>query len=113
MSKTNQVQLIGNLGQQPSLITSDTGKLLTSFSMATKDHYKNDKGEKVESTEWHNIVVFGKLAQIICNHTQKGSKVLIQGKLQTRQYQTKEGENKYRTEIIANEVLFLDNKTNN
>jgi single-strand DNA-binding protein len=111
MSKTNHVQLIGRIGQKPELITTNTGKLVCSFSLATSDSYKNDKGDKVEQTEWHNIVAFGKVAELITKYLEKGSRLLLQGKLQTRQYQTKEGENKYRTEIIADEVLFLDNKS--
>lgn len=110
MSKTNQVQLIGRIGQKPEIITTNTGKIVSSFSMATTENYKNDKGEKVETTDWHNIVAFGKLAQLIEQYLTKGSKLLIHGRLQTRQYQTKEGDNRYRTEIIVEDVLFLDNK---
>jgi single-strand DNA-binding protein len=113
MSKTNQVQLIGRIGQEPQLITTEGGKMVSSFSMATKEVFKNEKGEKQEHTDWHNVVVFGKLAQLVVQYLKKGSQLMVQGKLQTRNYQTKEGESKYRTEIIVNDVLFLDNKTDN
>lgn len=113
MSKTNQVQLIGRIGQKPELITTENGKIVSSFSMATTETFKNDKGEKMETTDWHNVVLFGKLAELVCKYLSKGSRLMVQGKLQTRNYTTKEGDSKYRTEVIVNEVLFLDNKTDN
>lgn len=108
MSKTNQVQLIGNIGQAPKLI--ETGELtsIATFSMATNDTFKDQDGNKQKRTDWHNIVCFSKLANLVSEYTKAGSKILVNGKIQTRQYTNKEGINKYITEIIATDVMFLD-----
>ncbi len=103
----NKVQLIGHLGQDPEIVTLDGVKKLAKFSMATTDHYKNANGEKVEDTQWHNIVVWGKTADIVENYLVKGKQVAIEGKLTHRSYDTKEGEKRYITEIRCNELLLL------
>ena len=106
----NKVQLIGNLGNNPEIITLDSGKKLAKFSIATNESYKNANGEKVTDTQWHNIVAWNKTAEIIERYLQKGSEVAIEGKLTSRNYETKEGEKRYVTEIVCNELLMLGNK---
>ena len=103
----NKVQLIGNLGSQPEIINLESGKKLAKFTMATNESYKNEKGEKVQDTQWHNIVAWGKIAQIIEQYVNKGQEVAVEGKLTTRVYETNEGKKRYITEIIANELLLL------
>ena len=103
----NKVQLIGHLGQDPEIVTLDGGKKLAKFSMATTDHYKNANGEKVEDTQWHNIVAWGKTADIVESYLVKGKQVAVEGKLTHRSYDTKEGEKRYVTEIRCNELLML------
>lgn len=105
----NNVQLIGRLGNDPELRTFDSGKKMTSFSMATNETYYNNKGEKVSDTQWHNIVAWGKKAEVIDSYLKKGSEIAIQGKLVNRKYE-KEGVTKYITEISLNEMLMLDKK---
>lgn len=107
----NNVQLIGRLGNDPELRTFDSGKKMTSFSLATNETYYNNKGEKVEDTQWHNIVAWGKKAETIESYLKKGSEIAIQGKLVNRKYE-KEGVTKYITEINLNEMLMLDKKEN-
>jgi single-strand DNA-binding protein len=106
----NKVQLIGNLGNNPEIITLDSGKKLAKFSIATNESYKNTNGEKVTDTQWHNIVAWNKTADIIERYLQKGNEVAIEGKLTSRNYETKEGEKRYVTEIVCNELLMLGNK---
>ncbi|MGB6150572.1 MAG: single-stranded DNA-binding protein [Pricia sp.] len=103
----NRVQLIGNLGQDPEIVTLESGSKLAKFSLATSDYYKNANGEKVEDTQWHNIVAWGKTAEIVESYLTKGKQVAVEGKLVHRTYETKEGEKKYFTEIKCNELLML------
>ena len=105
----NKVQLIGNLGNAPEIITLDSGKKLAKFSLATNENYKNAKGEKVTDTQWHNIVAWNKTADIIEKYLEKGNEVAIEGKLTSRSYETKEGDKRYVTEIVCNELLMLGN----
>ena len=90
----------------PEIKTLKSGRKVASFSLATNDFYYNDNGEKVEETEWHNIVAWGKKCDTIENYLNKGSEVALQGKLQTRSYE-KDGEKKYITEIVMNEMLMM------
>ena len=106
----NKVQLIGNLGNDPEIINLESGKKLAKFSIATNESYKNAKGEKVTDTQWHNIVAWGKTADIIEKYVTKGKEVAIEGKLTSRSYETKEGEKRYVTEVVCNELLMLGNK---
>ena len=106
----NRVQLIGNLGNDPEIINLEGGAKLAKFSIATSDSYKNAQGEKVEETQWHNIVAWGKTAEIVENYITKGKQVAIDGKLVHRTYETKEGEKRYITEIKCNELLMLGTK---
>jgi len=103
----NKVQLIGNLGNDPEIINLESGKTLAKFSIATNESYKNAKGEKVTDTQWHNVVAWGKTAEIIEKYITKGKEVAVEGKLTSRSYETKEGEKRYVTEIVCNELLML------
>jgi len=103
----NKVQLIGNLGNDPEIITLESGKKLAKFSIATNENYKNGQGEKVTDTQWHNIVAWGKTADIVEKYVTKGKEVAIEGKLTSRSYDTKEGEKRYITEVVCNELLLL------
>ncbi len=103
----NKVQLIGNLGNDPEIINLEGGTKLAKFSMATSDAYKNAQGEKVEETQWHNIVAWGKVAEIAENYLNKGKQVAIAGKLTHRSYETNAGEKRYITEVRCNELLLL------
>ena len=106
----NKVQLIGNLGNDPEIVNLDGGSKLAKFSIATNETYKNAKGEKVTDTQWHNVVAWGKTAEIVENFVMKGNEVAVEGKLTHRSYETKEGEKRYITEIRCNELLMLGNK---
>lgn len=103
----NKVQLIGNLGTDPEVITLESGKKLAKFAIATNESYKNAKGEKVTDTQWHNVIAWGKTADIIEKYVTKGKEVAIEGKLTSRSYETKEGEKRYVTEVVVNELLML------
>ncbi len=106
-SLRNKVQLIGNLGNDPEIVNLDSGKKLAKFSIATNETYKNNKGERVTDTQWHNVVAWGKTAEVIENYVTKGKEVAIEGKLTSRSYETKQGEKRYLTEIVCNELLLL------
>ncbi|MDC6361776.1 MULTISPECIES: single-stranded DNA-binding protein [Flavobacteriaceae] len=106
-SLRNKVQLIGNLGNDPEIITMENGNKLAKFSVATNESYKNGDGEKVTDTQWHNIVAWGKMAEIAESYLVKGKEVIIEGKLMSRAYETKEGEKRYVTEIKCNELLMI------
>lgn len=103
----NKVQLIGNLGQDPEIVTMENGNKRAKFSIATSDSYKNAQGQKVEDTQWHTIVAWGKTAEIVENYLTKGKQVAVEGKLTHRSYETKEGEKRYVTEVRCNELLML------
>lgn len=103
----NKVQLIGNLGNDPEIINLESGKMLAKFSIATNENYKNAEGEKITDTQWHNVVVWGKTASIVEKYLSKGKEIAIEGKLTNRSYETKEGEKRYVTEIVCNELLML------
>ena len=103
----NKVQLIGNLGQDPEIVTLESGNKLAKFSIATSDSYKNAQGQKVEDTQWHNIVAWGKTAEIVESYLTKGKQVAIEGKLMHRSYETKDGDKRYITEVRCNELLML------
>ncbi len=106
----NSVQLMGHLGKEVDLKTFDSGKSKASFSIATNDYYKNNKGEKVTETQWHNIVAWGKLATNMQSTLKKGSQVVIRGKLTSRSYEDNAGTKKYISEIIASEFVSMDQK---
>lgn len=103
----NKVQLIGNLGKDPEVKTINTGKKLAKFSMATNETYKNANGERITETQWHNLVAWGKTAEIAEKYLAKGSEVAIEGKLLNRNYTDKDGNKRYITEIQINDLLIL------
>ncbi|MDR6764092.1 single-strand DNA-binding protein [Flavobacterium sp. 2755] len=103
----NRVQLIGNVGQNPEIKTLENGRKLAYLSIATNETYKNDKGEKVEQTEWHRVTAWGKTAEIIEKFVVKGKEVAVDGKLTHRSYDDKNGEKRYVTEVVVNEILLL------
>jgi len=109
-SLRNSVQLIGNLGRDVEYKNFDSGSTKASFALATNDYYKNNKGEKVQDTQWHNIVAWGKMAENMTAMLKKGSQVMVRGKLVNRSYEDKEGTMKYITEILVNEFLTLEKK---
>lgn len=106
----NKVQLIGNLGADPDVKTTDSGKKWARFSMATSDNYRNAQGEKVTDTQWHSIVAWGKNAELAEKYLVKGSSLAIEGKLVTKTYTDKTGNKKYFTEVQVNEILLLGSK---
>jgi len=108
----NNVQLIGNVGNTPETMTFESGKKVSRFSLATNDYYLKD-GEKVQQTEWHNLVAWGKLADLIETYVDKGKEIAIVGKLISRSYGSENGDKKHFTEVVVNEILFLGNKENN
>ena len=106
----NKVQLIGNLGNNPEVITLESGKKLAKFSIATNESYKNANGEKITDTQWHNVIAWNKTAEIVEKYLTKGNEVAVEGKLTSRSYENKEGVKKYITEIIVNELVMLGGK---
>ena len=103
----NRVQLIGNVGNDPEIKNFDGGKKLANLTIATNDSYKNDKGEKVEQTEWHRISAWGKTAEIIEKYVTKGREIAVEGKLTHRSYDDKNGEKRYVTEVVVTEIHLL------
>ncbi|WP_029038172.1 single-stranded DNA-binding protein [Salinimicrobium xinjiangense] len=103
----NKVQLIGHVGQTPEIHTFESGRKKARFSIATNYSYKNAKGEKIEDTQWHNVIAWDKTAEIIENYVDKGKEIGLEGRLTSRSYDDKDGVKKYVTEIICNEVLLL------
>lgn len=110
-SLRNSVHLIGRLGADPEVIEFESGKNKARFSIATSDFAYDKDGTRVEETQWHNVVAWGKLAKIAADYLKKGKEVALEGKLTSRKYEDKEGQAKYYTEIVANEILMLDKKS--
>ena len=106
----NKVQLIGNLGNAPEVRSTEGGKKLVRFSVATNESYRNAQGEKVTETQWHNLIAWGKVADIAEKFLLKGTEVAIEGKLINRNYMDREGNKKFITEIQVNELLLIGNK---
>jgi single-strand DNA-binding protein len=107
----NKVILVGNLGNDPETKYSAAGSAITNLSIATSDSWKDKQtGEQVEKTEWHRVVGFNRLAEIMGEYLRKGSKVYIEGQLQTRKWQDKEGNDRYTTEIVARDLQMLDSR---
>ncbi len=103
------MHLIGRLGNEPEVITFDSGKKKATFSLATNEIYYNNKGEKVEDTQWHNIVVWGKRTDVVEKYLKKGSEIALEGKLINRSFESN-GAKKYITEISMNEMLMISKK---
>lgn len=109
-SLRNKVQLIGNLGLDPEMKTLANGNTVTKMRIATTDVWKDAKGEKQTDTQWHNVTAWGKTAETAGQYLRKGSQVMIEGRLKYDDYLDKEGEKRYFTEIIVNEMMMLDRK---
>jgi len=108
----NKVILIGNLGRDPEVRYSPSGSAVTNITLATSESWKDkNSGEKQEKTEWHRVVFFGRLAEIAGEYLKKGSQVFVEGRLQTRKWQDKEGQDRYTTEIVANEMQMLGSRS--
>jgi single-strand DNA-binding protein len=111
MASVNKVILVGNLGRDPETRYTTGGEAVTNVSIATTDTWKDKSGEKQERTEWHRVAFFGKLAEIAGEYLKKGSQVYVEGRLQTRKWQDKEGQDKYTTEIIADRMQMLGSRS--
>ncbi len=109
-SMINKAILVGRLGKDPEVRYTPDGAMVTSFSLATDEQWKDKSGEKVQKTEWHNIVTFGKLAEICGNYLAKGLLVYIEGRIRTRAWEGKDGVKRYTTEIIAQDMKMLSPK---
>ncbi len=108
MAGINKVILVGNLGKDPEVRTVQSGAQVARFSLATSESYTNKEGQKIENTEWHNVVLWRGLATVAEKYLKKGNKVYIEGKLRNRQYEDKDGNKKYTTEIEATDMLLLE-----
>jgi len=103
----NKVLLIGNLGQDPDVLVMESGNKMARFSIATNETYRNGKGEKVTDTQWHQVVAWGKTAEIVESYLTKGKEVAVEGKLVHRSYDASDGQRKYVTEVRCTELLML------
>jgi single-strand DNA-binding protein len=110
MASVNKVILIGNLGRDPETRYMADGGAITNISIATTESWKDKNGDKQEKTEWHRVAFFGKLAEIAGEYLKKGSQVYVEGRLQTRKWQDKDGQDKYTTEIVANAKQMLGSR---
>lgn len=107
----NIVHILGRLGKNPETRTFEGGNSVTNITVATDESYRDKQGNKVEKTEWHNIQFFGKQGEIIAQYLEKGNRIQVTGKLQTRSYQDKDGVTRYITEIIGSRFEFIDSKS--
>jgi single-strand DNA-binding protein len=107
MAGVNKAILIGNLGKDPELRYTPGGQPTSSFSLATTDRWTDRNGQKQERTEWHNIVAWGKLAELVNQYLKKGRSAYVEGRIATRSWDDRDGNKKYRTEIIASQIQFL------
>jgi single-strand DNA-binding protein len=111
MSSLNKVHLIGNVGKDPEVRYSQSGAAVVSISLATSEQWKDKvSGERQEKTEWHRVTFFGRLAEVVGEYVKKGSKLYVEGRLETKKYTDKAGVEKYSTEIIAGEMKMLDRR---
>jgi len=111
-SLRNSVQLIGNLGMDPEVKQVSNGNKMARFSLATSDTYTNQKGEKVTETQWHNLIIWGGLAEVAEKYLKKGKQIAVEGRLETNTYDDKEGNRKFYTQIRVNDLVMLDGKAN-
>jgi len=107
----NKVILVGRLGKDPETRYMTNGEAVTNFSIATSETWKDKSGEKQEKTEWHNCVAYRRTAEVIAEYVKKGSQIYVEGKLQTRKWQTKEGQDRYTTEIVVDQMQMLGGKS--
>ena len=110
MASVNKAIIVGNLGKDPEMRYMPSGDAICNFSIATTDSWKDKNGEKQEKTEWHRISMFGKLAEIAGEYLKKGSQVYVEGRLQTRKWQDKDGHERYTTEIVADRMQMLGSR---
>jgi single-strand DNA-binding protein len=110
MASVNKVILIGNLGRDPETRYLPSGDAVTNISIATSEKWKDKSGEQQEHTEWHRVAFFGKLAEIAGEYLKKGSPVYVEGRIRTRKWQDKDGQDKYSTEIVANAMQLLGSR---
>jgi single-strand DNA-binding protein len=106
----NKVFLLGRLGKDPEMRATQGGTTVANFTLATSDRQKDAQGNWQDHTEWHNLVAFQRTAEIVRDYCKKGSQIFVEGKIQTRTWEDKEGQKKYRTEILVNELSLLDSK---
>ncbi|MBI2886077.1 MAG: single-stranded DNA-binding protein [Chloroflexi bacterium] len=111
MRDLNKVLVIGNLGKDPEMRFTANGTPVTSFSLAVNRTYSGTDGERHQETEWFNVVAWNKLAETCNQHLAKGRRVYVEGRLQTRSWEGQDGQTRYRTEIVATDVIFLDRRT--
>ena len=111
-SLRNSVQLIGNLGVNPEVKEVSNGNKMARFSLATSETYRNQQGEKVTDTQWHNLIIWGNLADVAEKYLKKGSRIAVEGKLETNSFDGKDGVKKYFTQIRVNDLVMLDGKEN-
>ncbi len=110
MAALNKVLLIGNLGKDPDLRYTNSGKAVANFSLATSEKWKTKEGQQQEKTEWHNIVLWGRQAEIAKDYLRKGKQIYLEGRIQTRTYEDKEGNKRWITEIVGDRFLMLGRK---
>lgn len=110
MASLNKVMLIGNLGKDPEVRFTASGQAVAGFSLATSEKFKGKTGEWEERTEWHNITLWGKLAEIAGEYLSKGKTIFVEGRLQTRKWQDKSGNDRYTTEIVGDKMQMLSPK---
>jgi single-strand DNA-binding protein len=107
MASVNKVILVGNLGRDPEVKLTPNGKRVASFSIATTERFSDQQGNRQEKTEWHNIVAWGKVAEIVQQYARKGSSIYVEGKLTTHSWDDQSGQKRYRTEVVANSIQLL------
>lgn len=107
MASVNKVTLLGNLGADPEIRFTPGGQAVANFRMATTDNWTDKSGQRQERTEWHRVVVWGKLGELCGEYLKKGRQCYVEGRIQTREWQDKDGQKRYTTEIVANQVIFL------
>jgi len=110
MGSLNKAMLIGNLGKDPEMRYTNAGSAVANFSIATTDRWTTKTGDKQERTEWHDIVAFDRLADLCQNYLSSGSSIYIEGRLQTKSWEDPQGQKKWRTEIVATSIQFLDSR---
>jgi single-strand DNA-binding protein len=113
MASLNKAMIIGNLGKDPEIRATPSGQSVATFSVATSEKFKNKYGEQEERTEWHNIVLWGKLADFAGQYLTKGKSVYIEGRIQTRKWEGKDGNDRYTTEIVGDKLVMLGGKDGN
>ena len=110
MASLNKVMLIGRLGQDPEIRYTQSGSAVANVNIATNDYWTDKKGEKQERTEWHSLVLWGKLADLAQNYLKKGSQIYVEGRIQTRDWEDDQSQKHYKTEVVVTTIQFLDTK---